>query len=139
MRIEAPPEPSPLLAFFAAPLICPVLAIPLAAFLPGMYANEIDLLIALPLVVIASLVYGYLGMLVVCLPVMLILRALKRLNTLTLCSVTTLIGAVLWTGLMHGAPKPISLPLALLIGGACSLGVTAFFCALGGLAPFRRG
>lgn len=139
MRIEPPPEPSPLVAFFAAPLISPVLAIPLAAFLPGMYANEIDILIALPFVVVLSLVYGYLGMLAVCLPVMLILRALKWLNALSLCSVTTLIGAILWTALMHGGPKPIPVSLAFLIGAACSLGVTAFFCALGGLASLRRG
>jgi len=139
MRIEPPPEPSPLIAFFSAPLITPVLAIPLAAFLPGMYASGIDILIALPLVVVASLIYGYIGMLAVCLPVMLILRALKRLNALTLCLVTTLVGGALWTVLMRGASESISVSLLFLIGAACSLGVSAFFCALGGLASSRRG
>ena len=140
MRIEPPPEPSPLVAFFAAPLITPVLAIPLAALLPGMYANEVDTLVALPLVVIFSLVYGYIGMVIVCLPVMLILRALKKLNTLTLCLATTVIGAGLWTALMYGAPASTRLPVSvvMLTGAGCSLGVTAFFCVLGGLAFLRK-
>ena len=138
MRIEPPPEPSPLIAFFSAPLITPVLAIPLAAFLPGMYASEIDILITLPFVVVVSLIYGYIGMLLVCLPVMLILHALKRLNTLTLCLVTTLVGGILWTALMRGGPGSASLPLSFLVGATCSLGVTVFFCVLGGLGSVRR-
>lgn len=135
MRILPPPEPSMLTAFFCAPLITPILAIPLVALLPGIYNNEIDLLITLPFVIIISLLYGYLGMVLICLPVMLLLRFLKRLNALSLCLCTAVIGASVWTLLFGDMPGPNATLLlrTFLTGFGCSLGVSAFFCVLGGI------
>ena len=141
MKVESLPEPSLLAAFFCAPLVTPLLAIPLIALLPGMYNSEVDLLIALPFVVVFSLVYGYLGMIFICLPVMLLLRFLKKFNAVTLCLCTTAIGASVWV-LLFGdnmpSSEPVSRLVAFAIGAGCSLGVSVFFCVLGDIRLFNR-
>ena len=136
MRILQPEEPSLLVAFFSAPLITPVVAIPLAGLLPLIYQNELDLLITLPFVVAFSLIYGYLGMIFVCLPVMILLHLMKRFNAFTICLATTLIGASIWTYLFHDIPGPerkFTPIFTFIVGAGCSLGVSAFFCLLGGI------
>ena len=83
-----------------------------------------------------ALVYAYAGMLVVCLPIIAILKLTKRLDALRLCFYTTLTGSAVWTYLFTPdqnfaiAWSPLSI---LVIGAACSLGVSAFFCMLGGI------
>ena len=136
MRILQPEEPSLLVAFFSAPLITPVIAIPLVGLLPLMYQDELDMLISLPFVVILSLIYGYLGMIFVCLPVMIVLHLIKRFNALTICLATTLLGAGIWTYLFHEMPGPerkFTTLFTFVVGAGCSLGVSAFFCLLGGI------
>lgn len=136
MRIPPPPEPSLLTAFFCAPLITPIVAIPLVALLPGVYTSEFDMVIALPFVLVLSLIYGYLGMVLVCLPVFLLLLLLKRLNSVRLCLFTTAIGAGVWTclfGDLSGPAHNDAYLASFVVGAGCSLGVSAFFCALGGI------
>ena len=131
-----PPEPSPLVAFFCAPLITPVLAIPLVGLLPGVYTDAGYLLLSLPFVIILSLIFGYIGMATVCLPILLSLHFMKRLNALTLCTLTALIGGTLWAFLFHDMPGPeqkTAYVASFIVGAGCSLGVSAFFCALSGI------
>lgn len=135
MRVLPPPEPSPLTAFFCAPLVTPVLAVPLAAFLPNLYSNEFDLLVVGPFVAIFSLIYGYLGMIFVCLPVILVLRYLRKLNSVTLYVLTTAIGATVFALLFHdlSGPEPNGFWAVFAVGAGCSFGVTTFFCLLSGI------
>ncbi len=139
MRIEPPPTPSLTTAFFAAPLITPVVAIPLAALLPGMYSSAFDIVIALPFVIVASLIYGYAGMIVVCLPLMLLLKYFNKLSALTLCASTTVAGSAIWMTMfvVGSTPGPASAHgRVLLVGAVCSFMVSAFFCILGEV-PWR--
>ncbi len=136
MRIPPPPEPSPLVAFFSAPLITPVLAIPLVGLLPGIYTDAGNLLLSLPFVIIFSLMFGYIGMIAVCLPVLLALRLVKRLNALTLCTLTSLIGGTLFALRFHdmpGSEPGTAYVTSFVVGTGCSLGVSALFCALSGI------
>ncbi len=136
MRILPPPEPSILTAFFCAPLITPILAIPLVALLPGIYNNELEFLILIPFVAFFSLLYGYLGMLLVCLPIILLLRFLERLDATRLCFFTTVVGGGVWAWLFQDSPgpEPATYLAKFIVGAGCSLGVSAFFCLLAGIS-----
>ncbi len=140
MRIEPLPKPSLTTACFAAPLITPIVAIPVAALLPGMYSSAFDILIALPFVIVASLIYGYAGMIVVCLPLMLLLKYFNKLSALTLCASTTIVGSAIWMTMFVVGSTPESASAhvrVLLVGAVCSFAVSAFFCILGEI-PWRR-
>lgn len=133
MRIDPLPKLSLTSAFFGAPLVTPVLAIPLVALLPDVYSSAFDVLLFLPFVVVLSLVYGYAGMLLVCLPLMVLLKHFGKLSSLTLCASTTVAGTALWMTLFIGArtPDPASHTARfLLVGALCSLGVSACFSIL---------
>lgn len=140
MRVIPPPEPSIFLAFFAAPLITPILAIPLVGIIPGVYTSQWDPIILLPFVAVISLVWGYLGMIFVCLPILALLKWAKKLDGIRLCFYTTTLGAIVWTYLAgHEGDSGFSdLVRAFAVGSGCSFGVCAFFCSLGGIS-FRPG
>ena len=133
MRIEPLPEPSIVQAFFCAPLITPFLAFPLAALHPAIYGNVFSLLLALPFVVVISLILGYLGQALICFPIFLLLKRINKLNAVRLCSYTTAFGAGLFTCLF-GHEREFSNFANLVghftIGAGCSFGVCAFFCLL---------
>lgn len=137
MRILPPPEPSLAVAFFCAPLVAPVLAIPASVLLPGMYASIFDVLVALPFVVVAALFHAYAGMLLVCLPIIGALKLMRRLDAVRLCSYTTLVGTIAWTCVIaFDASASLSMPdigRYVLVNAICSFGVSAFFCVLGGV------
>ena len=122
-----------MLAFFAAPLVAPLLAIVLAAALPGVYSDGFATVVALPVIVVVALVYGYAGMVLVCLPVYLLLKRLGKLTPARLCFFTTLLGGVAWTWLQSASLIAWSPVGVLLIGLLASLGVVGFFCLLGGV------
>ena len=134
MRIEQPPESSILQAALCAPLVVPVLAIPLAGLLPDMYANGVDMLLKLPFTAFVSLVYGYLGMFLICLPILMLLRRLKALNAGRLCFYTSIFGAAAFSYIFnsHSTDFPV-LVVTFAIGACCSLTVCAIFCLLHGI------
>lgn len=134
MRIEPLPEPSIVQSFFCAPLITPFLALPLAALLPGF--DVFSLLLALPLVIVISLVFGYLGLALICLPTFLVLRYFNKLNAVRLCFYTTVFGAGAFSYLFGHGPEFSdyqNLVVNFTVGAGCSFGVCAFFCVLAGI------
>jgi len=133
MRVLPPPEPSLASAFFCAPLVAPVLAIPAVSLLPGVYTNVGDLLLVVPFVIVLSLLHAYAGMLLVCLPVMGVLKLTGRFDALRLCFYTTLIGASAWTCLFTEPSSASESTAFFVVATLCSFGVSAFFCALGGV------
>ena len=134
MRMPQPEEPSIPRAFFCAPLVTPILAIVSTALLPGVYSTELDILIALPIIVVLSLIYGYLGMLLVCLPIMMLLRRIGRLNLILLCFLTAIGGATIWAiWCAYGWGPAFSPARQFVLGFICSLGTSALFCFLGGI------
>lgn len=138
MRIMPPPGPSILQAIFGAPLVTPIAAIPLVALLPGIYVTELDMVMTVPFVFFFSLICGYLGMFVVCLPIMALLGYTKRLDAIRLCFYTTIVGAIAWTSIVGSGHSDFPLLARNFIAGAgCSFAVSAFFCVLGGI-PIRQ-
>lgn len=114
----------------AAPLVTPVVALPLMWLLPARL-DEVDLLMATFFGFVFSLAYGYVGMLLICLPLFALLGKLRRLDAIRLCLGTTLLGAVAFTWVL--SPEPPTVPALLRIfffNAACSLAVCAFFCVL---------
>lgn len=136
MRASLPKMRSLVAALLAAPLITPVLAVPLLAVLmPGFYRSFDDLAGMSLTVAVFAWVFGYAGMTVVVLPVYFVLRHRRRLDALAFCLWTTLIGATLFALAVDDLRSLLS-PVLLakwVLGAACSLGVSAFFCALAGI------
>lgn len=127
--------PSPDELAFAAPLFTPLFALlGLGVTLPEPL-TLFDLALLLPVMAIVSVFIGYIGLLFICIPVMALLFWARRLDAVRLCFFTTVIGAGLWTAtsMFGGGRPPESQDLfsPLLMGGLCSLGVTAVFCVLG--------
>jgi hypothetical protein len=137
MRVMAPPEPSIVQSAFAAPLIAPILAIPLVlvSFSSSGSADAFNIVLALPFIVVLSLFFGYLGMLTICLPILALLNYFKKLNAVRLCFYTTAVGASAWAWLFHfGQLSDFpAMAQSFFVGAGCSLGVSAFFCVLAGI------
>lgn len=138
MHTEPPSPPSTLQAALCSPLVTPLAAIPMTALTMGIYADSVDLLIKLPFVTMAALGYGYLGMILICLPIMMLLRRLDALDAIRLCLCTTIVGALAWAGVSSSGREPGSLPLLadLSTGAVCGVAVCMTFCLLRGI-PFR--
>ncbi|GEM_PF-1284479 len=137
--------PAPDELAFAAPLFTPVFALISIGVSPSGPLNAFDLLLAFPLLAVVSVAFGYIGLLLIGIPVMALLIWAQRLDALRLCGYTTLLGmGLLGMGLwaawaVHTALWPPALEdlLAdLFVGGLCSFGVMAVFCALGKI-PLR--
>jgi hypothetical protein len=133
MQDIPPSKPSMIEALLAAPAITPILAVPLVGILPDVYTAWWDLIIFLPFVAIISLVWGYLGMIFVCAPILALLRRAKKLDAIRLCFYTTLLGGTVWTYLGAYSELP-DLARAFTVGAGCSFGVCAFFCLLSGIS-----
>ena len=132
--------PSPDELAFSAPLFTPLFTLtglPLSLSAPFTW---LDYALVSPLVAIVSVALGYIGLLFVCIPVMVLLYWTRRLDAIRLCFFTTLLGGGLWTAwsVLGGAQQPESADVfsQLFVGSWCSFGVTAVFCALGNI-PFR--
>lgn len=132
MQTDPPARTSVLQAALYSPLVTPLVAVPTTALLLNIYANGVDLMIKLPFVAFAALLYGYLGMFLVCLPVTGILSHLRALDANRLCACTTIIGALAWlwvSGPADGPEAPGQFS-ELLVGAASSLAVSTTFCFL---------
>lgn len=132
--------PSPDELAFAAPLFTPLFALTgLGISSPGPFTS-FDLALLSPLVAIVSVAFGYIGLLFICIPVMALLYWARRLDAVRLCLFTTLLGGGLWAAWSASASAQSSeahdLYSQLFVGGWCSFGVTAVFCALGKI-PLR--
>lgn len=132
MQTDPPAQTSVFQAALYAPLVAPLVAIPLTAVVMKIYANGVDLLVKLPFVAIGALVYGYLGMLLICLPIMGVLSRFRALDAIRLCTGTSTLGALAWFWLNSatGAPEAFGPLSELLIGAICSLVVSTAFCIL---------
>src|SRR5690349_14640627 len=131
MRIEPPPQPSLLSAALVAPLVTPVVALVSLAWFPNVGTSGGYYLVAMPFVVVLSLIFGYLGMFFVCLPLFAILSRAKFLNAPALCLCTGITGAALWTWFQMHPMQPILNSVA--VGFLCSLSVAASFRFLAGV------
>lgn len=129
------PNASILQAAFAAPAVAPVIAIPLVSLLPGAYASPVLTLVAIPFTIVLAILFGYLGMFLVCLPLYALLQLANRLRAIRLCSYTTLLGTGLWVLFWQwgGSLNNDSLATYAIIGAASSLAVVASFCWLAGI------
>lgn len=125
------PEYSLVGAFIGSPMVTPVLAIPLMAFVPGTY-DDPYFVITLLVVCIVSLVIGGLGTLLVLLPVYLALKLAGCVSAARVCVYTTLLGGGAWCGMCCLGSHPS--PELGIVGAACSLGVSAYFCLLAGIS-----
>ncbi len=132
--------PAPDELAFAAPLFTPVFALISIGVSPSGPLNAFDLLLAFPLLAVVSVAFGYIGLLLIGIPVMALLIWAQRLDALRLCGYTTLLGMGLWAAwAVHTALWPPALQdllSYLFVGGLCSFGVMAVFCALGKI-PLR--
>ena len=124
-------EHSILVAALVAPIFTPIFAaFSLAAF-PSFLTSDGYYWPAFPVVIVVSLLFGYIGMLLVCLPITGILHLLGRSGFWSVCCATGLIGAVAYSWAL---PEPEGYELnSFLVGLTCSFGVAALFCWIGGL------
>lgn len=139
MQIVPQSKPSVLGAALVAPAVTPIIALVSLAWFPNMGTSGGYYFIAIPFVFVFALIYGYLGMLLVCLPFAAVLSRTRLLGAPALCSLTSITGAALWT--WHDA-HPMQPALdSFIVGFLCSLGVSALFCYLAGIAirPGRSG
>ena len=135
MKEPYQPNASILQAALAAPAVTPVIAIPLVSLLPGVYASPVIVLITIPVTFVLAILFGYLGMAVVCLPLYALLRRANQLRAIRLCSYTTVLGTVLWVLFWQWGESMASdtLTTYVVIGATCSLAVAASFCWLAGI------
>ncbi len=130
MRIPPQSEPTLLSAALVAPIVTPIVALVSLAWFPNMGTSAGYYLIAMPVVIVLALVFGYLGMFLVCLPFFAILSKAKLLSAPTLCLLTSVTGAALWTWLESNPEQPIL--NSLVVGFLCSFSVSVSFCFLAG-------
>lgn len=131
MRIVQPERSSVLQAALVAPTVTPVVASVSLAFFPDVLTDDGYYLIAFPFVLVVSLVIGYLGMFLVCLPMFALLEASGRLTAGALCVVTSLAGAAIWVWFRLDPQQSMFNSAA--VGFLCSLGVSALFCYIRGI------
>lgn len=119
------------------PLAAPFAAAPLAPFLdPWIYGSFIGALIMFPIVAIVAVIYGYMGVAIVGLPVALLLRKFGRLSATMLCAVSVPLGAGLWLLSRLAATSPLQLrhvPVEAFVSGIVTLAVAALFCIVSGI------
>jgi len=125
------------LGALVGPLAAPFAAAPLASLLkPSVYVSYSDALIMLPVVAIVAIIYAYIGMVIVGLPVALLLRRFERLSVATLCAISVPLGAALWLLCRLIATNPLQLrhaPMEAVVGGGVALAVAILFCAVSGI------
>lgn len=131
MRIISPSKPTLLESALVAPLATPIIAIPMLGIFPDVLTDNGYYLAALLFVFFVSLIVGYLGMFLVCLPIAGLLLLFNRLNALALCTCTGLIGAILWAWFRADPMQNVMHSLA--VGFSCSAGVAATFCYVSGI------
>jgi hypothetical protein len=129
------PNASIMHAAFVAPAVTPVAAIPLVALLPGAYGSPVLMFVAVPVTIVLAILFGYLGMFLVCLPLYTLLRLANRLQAIQLCAYTTIAGTALWILFWQWGNVVTNDNLATyaIIGAASSLAVVATFCWLAGI------
>jgi hypothetical protein len=131
MRIIPPPEPSVVEAAYVAPLVTPIVAIPATAIFLTSAVDGGYLSIAIPFIIVFSLIFGYLGMFLVCLPIAALLDHFKKLDAIRLCFYTCAVGTAAWAYMTNDHHQPVINSAA--AGFVCSLAVTALFCYLYGI------
>jgi hypothetical protein len=131
MRIIPPSKPTFLESALVAPLVTPIIAFPMLGIFPDVLTDDGYYLAALLFIFFISLFVGYLGMFIVCLPIAVLLSLFNRLNALTLCTCTGLIGALLWAWFRADPMQNVMNSLA--VGFTCSVGVAVTFSYASGI------
>jgi hypothetical protein len=121
-----------------APLATPLAAVPLAPFLePPPYEGCILYVVLMsPFVAIISIIYGYIGMMLVGFPTAVILRKLGYLSAPLLCTLSLPLGAAFSLVPALTSPDPVqwqSTLVASLVFGAAALTVAISFCLASGI------
>ena len=133
MRFTPLEKPSIAKAALAAPPVTPLAAFLLTASVPGVpEVDPLDLVVFFPILCVVSLICGYLGMLLICLPALALLRHFGRLNALSLCLTTTVVGGCLWAlqAAVDADAESSRILGSFVIGSGCSLAVVLLFCIM---------
>lgn len=120
-----------------APLATPIAAAPLATLLePNLYLSFSDAVLLFPFVALASIVWGYIGTILVGLPVTMLLRRFGHLSAISLCSLSIPLGAgfLVTAGQISAQSSQIQrISVEALVGASVALTLALAFCLASGI------
>jgi hypothetical protein len=131
MRIVHPKRPSAFEAALTAPIVTPIVASVALAFFPDVLTGDGYYLIALPFVLVVSLILGYAGMFLVCLPTSALLTLAGHQTASAVCAITSVLGAAGWAWFRFDPQQSTFNSIA--VGFLCALGVSVTFCYIRGI------